>query len=484
MCFPSFLLFNFLFFFLLISSSAFSLRRNKSSDRCDQENVSITDTPRKIRKLARETSDEDLRIRDIVNKWSTEAAQEKATPRRSFCSTNLPKEKECGNAKFSPKNTESDLFFESNSVFNSEGLGQLTVRQTADRASRSRKEQESPSSMDFLANDIINKVQQINWSQQNNLDVCRSTGIASRTNDDGANQKDKDEDLLQDNSDEIIANVELPQSEDMIACSELPVHHSPSRHHNRTLTEQNTSSCLATTNESRDVARRMNHASSTADIFEHCGYLSGKNAKKAHQGSTTLGNSNKENTVSHDQRKHNHAEENRRDKKNVVSRSPGSIDKAACEKIVSKNNVSQEKRGSFDHVQVMEGTLRPEKKVNVPAELTSQANNNNNIVQRGASDDELDTKELTFDSIMNITLQQARLKMVEEDLFGVQLARVGRKATKASLDSVEDDLLREEQRTPEKKNRGGDQKNASSQVSVRVYALLYSLVAAACLLLF
>lgn len=447
--------------------------------------------------MSKRVSDEDLRIRNIVDKWSNEhSAAEKSltkrtrsaqdavkptrltsnekmtTHRRSSFSTNSSEGEKRGSAKLSEKNTESDLFFESNSMFNSEGLEQLVAPQSSDKSSRSRKGRESPNSMDLLANDIVNKVLQINRPQQSNPGACRSTGVAPRTNDDGTSERDKSEryELLQDNFDEIIANVELPQSEDLVPCSEPPAHCNPDRNLSRTLTEQNTSSCPAMTNESRDVARhgQIKLASSMADIFEYCSFSAGKSVKKAHPPSTS-GNSNKENIVSHGQRKHDHAEEDRRDKKNVAARSPDSIDKAGREKPVSRNNISQEKRGPFDRTEVTERLSRTEKEINVPVGSTSQANHDGRVQEKAS--DESNAKDFSSDSLMNITLHQAQLRMVEEDLFSVAPARIDAKAPKAKSD----DSLREEQRTPKKRKRGGaHKKNATSQVSVRVFVRFFN----------
>ncbi|XP_032687329.1 uncharacterized protein LOC116851724 isoform X2 [Odontomachus brunneus] len=457
--------------------------RNKSSDRCDQGNASITSTSKR-KKLSKRVSDEDFRIRSIVDKWSnehsatqkrltkgTKSAQDAAKPtrlnekikihRHSSFSTNSSEGAKRGSAKSNEKNTESELFFESNSIFNSEGLEQLVVRQSSDKSNKGRKEQESSNSIDPLADDIVNKVLQINRPQQSNPAACRSTGVTSRVNDDGTNQKDKSEryeyNLLQDNFDEIIASVELPQSEDVVPCSELPAHRNSDRNLSRTLTEQNTSSCPAMTNESRDVARhgQMKPASSTADIFEYCGYSGGKSVKKAHPTSTS-GNSNKENIVSHGQRKHDHAEEDRRDKKNVAARSPDSIDKAGREKSVSRNNVSQEKRGPFDRTEMTERTSRME--INVPVGSTSQADHDGRVQER--ANNESNAKDFSSDSLMNITQHQDQLRMIEEDLFGIAPAWIDAKASKTSSD----DSLREEQRTPKKRKKGGvHKKNATSQ---------------------
>lgn len=417
--------------------------------------------------------DEDLRIRSIVDKWTNEhsagqkrsiegttGTQNTVKPTRegkqSSASINFSQSQRRGSATLSGKNTNSDLF-ESNSIFNPEGLELLTLQQPSGKS-------KSPDSMDPF-NDIINKVMLIDRSQQNNPDACRSTGgAAPRTNgDDETGQRDENVcDLLQDNFDEVIANIELPQSEDVISG------HNPDRNLNRTLTGQNASSCPAMTNEPRGAPTRHNPmvpASSTVDIFESCGYTAaGKGAKKT-QPSGTSGNSDKENTVSQ-QRKHDHAEEDRRDKKNVGVRSPDGKAADRERRLASKNNVPPEKRGSFDRVaELTEGrsSSRTEE-INGPAGSPSHPRESN---------DESSAKERSseYDTIVNITLQQARLKMFEEDLFGAAPAR----EVTAEKRSPRDNSLAEEQRTPRKRKIAAHERNAASQVSacVRVFFVFY-----------
>lgn len=370
--------------------------------------------------------------------------EERTTHRPLSLSTSSDKR---GSAKSNEKNTD---LFESNSVFGSEGLELLTACQLSDK--RSSREQKSQSSMDPF-NDIINKVLRIERSQQSNPDAARSAGVVSGN--DGTNEGG---DLLQDNFDEIIAKVELPpQSEDLIPCSELPAPH-PDR--NRTLTEQNTSSCAAAmTNEPRYVPRQMTAASSTADIFEYCGYSAGKSVRKTPSSGTTSGNSDKENTVSH-QRKHD--EEDRRDKKNVSGKS--SDGKAGREKIASKNNASQEKRGSFDRAADIAEKMSSRTEIDGLAGAPSQPDGDGKARGRAGDGNKTNTKDLSaeYDTLMDITLQQVRLKMIEEDLFGC--AAPGRAE---KLSSRDNSPFAEEHRTPRKRKKRGYEKNAaSSQVSL------------------
>ncbi|XP_011135927.1 breast cancer type 1 susceptibility protein homolog isoform X2 [Harpegnathos saltator] len=447
--------------------------RNTSGDRYDQRNASIVSTP--TRRSAREASDEDLRIRSIVDKWNSEhsagqkrpaegtrvaqgtskrtrlTSEETTTSHCRSLSTNSSEGQRRAKSSKSTVTSESDPFFESNSVFNSQGLHQLACHMN-DKSSKSRKSQ---SSMDPFNDDIINRVLEIDRSPKSNHGARRSTGVASRNNNDDDDGDDDDEgassqrgknepgsNLLQDNFDEIIANVELPQSEDMIACSELPARRNSDRNLNRMLTEQNMSSCPAMTNESRDAVARhgqMIAASSTADIFECSGYTAGKNVKRTHSSKTSA-NSDKENT--HCQRKHadHAAEEERKDKKNVSAKSPDAVDN----KTALKKSASQEKCSFFERAAVTERTPRKEREINVPAAPASR---------HRASDSEMSAKDLSsseYDTLMNITLQQARLRMIEEDLFGGAPGRVG---TKTERTSARNDPLREEQRTPKKRKR-------------------------------
>ncbi|XP_014472771.1 PREDICTED: uncharacterized protein LOC106743441 isoform X2 [Dinoponera quadriceps] len=451
------------------SSARGARNRNKSGDRCDRGNASIRNTSTKS-EPTREALDEDLRIRSIADKWNNEygaaqkrsieelrnaqdtvrpmrLASEKKTSFRRFPSTLTSTSRESdkrGSVKLNENTTtiDSDLFFESNSIFNSEVLEQLSARPSIGRSSHSRKSQ---SSMDPFNDDIISKV----------LQIDRSTGVASRVDGDETSQRDE-RNSLQDNFDEAFANVELPQSEDVIPCSELPAaRRNPHRNLNRTLTEQNTSSCPAMTNE---PARQMTAASSTADISGYCG----KSAKKT-QLNNTSENSDKENT--HGQRKHDHAEEDRRDKKNITARRP---DDKGREKVMSKNNVSQEKRVSFDRVAEATGRMssRMEKEINVPASSASQLrvddDDDGKAQGRSTSDDhESNAKDFSSASLMDITMQQYRLRIIEEDLFGVALTRPAAKPEKRNLP---DDSFREEQRTPKKRKKGAHERsNAGSQ---------------------
>lgn len=138
--------------------------------------------------------------------------------------------------------------------------------------------------------DIINRVLQINRSQSH-IDTCRP--LDSPRNKESKKEKISEECLLQDNFDEIIANVELPQSnEDIIPCTNQPTSRNLK---SRLLAEQRTSNCLEMTDELCGAAQEMPmlNASSTNDIFEH----SLKNVRRP-MTTATLKNIGQENVAS------------------------------------------------------------------------------------------------------------------------------------------------------------------------------------------
>ncbi|CAL1675086.1 unnamed protein product [Lasius platythorax] len=291
--------------------------------------------------------------------------------------------------------------------------------------------------------DIINRVLQIDRSQSH-TDACRPLDSAPRNNGTSQRKKNSREYLLQDNFDEIIANVELPQSnEDMIPCTNQPT---SSNLKSRLLAKQRTSNRLAMTDESCGAAQGipMLSASSTNDIFE---YYSLKNVRRP-ATTATLENLGKE--------------------KGNVTANVGTIEKDTCRRITSKHNVSREREKFFDE------SSPPARHINDSVQSTAQSHVDDGTLQRPivVGDEPNLTTDSFFDSLMNVTQHQVQLEKFEEELFGSPANRNQGRTTKITLQEdpstkvlsaeEEDDVV---ERTPERKikNNGGNVKLLESR---------------------
>lgn len=349
-------------------------------------------------------------------------SEENLADHQSSCSSNILKVDRRKNTKSSQKSSmrESDMF-ESSSLFNSENLDYILQQQPT----KLNEDDVSKKIMGSSNDDIINRVLQIDRSRSN-PGACRPPD-SSRN--DIASQKEKDsrEYLLQDNFDEIIANVEQPQSEDFIHCTVQP-----DRNPNRPLAKQKTSNCLAMTDESCDAMQEtpIVPPSSTNDMFE---YHSPRNVRKSSATNTILRNSDKEN-VACSQKRHGYMGD-QKDRKDAMANADA-IDKDSCKKIVSKHNVSREKEKFLEERNAsIQSTGRPH--VDETQRKTITGNRSN-------------SRDETFehDSLMNITQHQAQLQMFEEDLFGI--AARNQKSKKIISQG---DLSPKEQHTPRKRKQ-------------------------------
>ncbi|XP_024873681.1 uncharacterized protein LOC112455764 isoform X1 [Temnothorax curvispinosus] len=429
-----------------------NLKRH-SDDQCIQRNASITDTTTK-KCSARQDSNEDHRTQDITDKWSNEhdatrkrlkesktsqnsvksmrtPPEENSADHQSSRSSNAPKIEKPKNTKSSQKSSakESDMF-ESSSLFNSENLDYILQLQPKLNTDDNTSKKIADSSND----DIINRVLQIDRSRSN-PDACRPPGSTPRN--DITRQKDSREYLLQDTFDEIIANVEQPQSEDFIPCTERS-----DRNPNRPSAKQKTSNCLAMTDESCGGAMQETPIvppSSTNDMFE---YHSPRNARKSLATNTSSRNSDKEN-VACSQKIHGYGSDQRGRKDATVNADV--IDTDSHKKIVSKHNVSREKAKFLEERNTW---IQSADRLHVDDSEKQRA-----TISGNRSNSKDDTFE--HDTLMNITQQQAQLQMLEEDLFGTA-ARNQARATKVI--SQNDPSLKE-QRTPRKRKQNIQDKN-------------------------
>ncbi|XP_077281416.1 uncharacterized protein LOC143908037 isoform X2 [Temnothorax americanus] len=431
-----------------------NLKRH-SDDQCIQRNASITDTTTK-KCSARQDSNEDHRIQDIIDKWSNEhdatrkrleesktsqnslksmrtPPEENSADHQSSRSSNAPKIEKPKNTKSSQKSSakESDMF-ESSSLFNSENLDYILQQQPKLNTDDNTSKKIADSSND----DIINRVLQIDRSRSN-PDACRPPGSTPRNDITRQREKNSKEYLLQDNFDEIIASVEQPQSEDFIPCTERP-----DRNPNRPSAKQKTSNCLAMTDESCGGAMQETPIvppSSTNDMFE-C--HSPRNARKSPATNTSSRNSDKEN-VACSQKTHGYGSDQRGRKDATVN--ADAIDKDSHNKIVSKHNVSREKEKFLEErntwIQSADRLHLDDSKKQRTTISGNRSNSKDDIFEHN--------------SFMNITQQQAQLQMLEEDLFGIA-ARNQARATKVIS---QNDPSPKEQRTPRKRKQNIQDKN-------------------------
>lgn len=334
---------------------------------------------------------------------------------------------------------ESDLF-ESNSIFNSENIDYILQQSPYKEHNGSKKSEKIAEDSN---DDIINRVLQINRSQ-NNSKACRSLDSAPRNIETSQREKNSGDckSLLQDNFDEIIANVELPQShEDMIPCTDQP---SRSNLKSRLLAEQRTSNCLVT-DEPCDTAQEtpILSASSTHDIFEY----SPKNLRKR-KTIVTLENLEKEIVKSPDQKRRD-CTVDRREKKNITANA-NTIDIDPCGRIILKHNLSH---GREEFSEEFSSLAQHNASTNRP-------HVDNGTMQKPVVGNE--TTDDFFDSLMDVTQHQVQLQKFEKELFGVPVKDQNQRTTKITL---QEDSIQEKQHTPEKRKKDTQDEKAAIEVS-------------------
>lgn len=342
---------------------------------------------------------------------------------------------------------ESNMF-ESNSIFNSENLDYILLQQSTYKEHNENKI--SKKITEASNDDIINRVLQIDRSQ-NNTKVYQSLDSVPRnieTNQIEKNSRECCKSLLQDNFDEIIANVELPQShEDIISCTNQPIRPNPKSR----LLEQRTSNCLTMTDDPCGATQEtpILSALSTNDIFEH---YSPKNLRKR-RTIATLENFRKEIVKSPDQKRHDCTIDRRE------TESANIIEKDPC-RIMSQHNMSHEREKFFE-------------------ESTSLARHINASTDRSHVDDGTmqklvgnETTDDFFDSLMDVTQHQVQLQKFEKELFDTPAKDQNqRKTTKITL---QEDPIQEKQHTPEKRKKDTQDEKAAAEVSAYyVYAISF-----------
>lgn len=372
--------------------------------------------------------------------------EDSAGHQSSRSSNNTLKTEKRKNAKSSQKSSakESDMF-ESSSLFNSENLDYILQQQQSTNLNAefgtAKKIVDSETN-----DDIINRVLQIDRSRSN-PGACRPSDFTSRNDIINQREKDSGEYLLQDNFDEIIANVEQPQSEDFIPCTEQP-----DRNPNRPLAKQKTSNCSAMTDEPCGAGQEtpIVPPSSTNDMFE---YHSPRNVRRSSTTNTVSRNSDKEN-IACSQKRHGYVGD-QGDRKDATA-NVNAIDKDSCQKIVSKNNVSREKEKSLE-----------ERNTSIQSAGRLHIDDDERATSAG---NKSSSKDDTFghDSLMNITQHQAQLQMFENELFGI----AARSQTRTKIIS-QDDPFPTEQRTPRKRKQTTQDKNMESEVRLFCYTHFY-----------
>ncbi|EZA62063.1 Breast cancer type 1 susceptibility protein-like protein [Ooceraea biroi] len=430
-------------------------KRHKTDDRHDQQNVSIANAPKEKCSVAQDM-DEDLRIQSIVSRWSNEhnasqkrlimessiqrcSPEEKSTSRQASRLANSPGEAEKHNGANQTNSaiTESDMF-ESNSIFGVENLD--CIMQTI----RPNRSQTSQKLADRSNEDIINKVLEIDRS------APRSGGTAA-----SQREKNSREHLLHDNFDEIIANVELPQSDDVMSQAKQP-----SRNLQRTLTQQRMSKCLAVTNEPCNTAQEspITISSTSDDMFEHCDGSSRKSRVTLSQNIVPR-QLDKENIASRDEKRpRDYTRRNRKDVEAKIDLDTNTDDSRRI--ATSKHSASREKETSFDRVDANE-YLEIDKECSVSARSADRLLIDDSKTRRAtAASDESKNNSFEDDTLMNVTQHQAQLQIFEEDLFGIPATRA--KATKLAS---QDDSSREKQGTPGKRKQTAQDKKAFGEYS-------------------
>ncbi|XP_011881705.1 PREDICTED: uncharacterized protein LOC105569674 [Vollenhovia emeryi] len=413
-----------------------------------QWSASITDTAVKKCSTRQDSDGESHRIRNI-DEWSDEhdATEKRLTKQGGNCQNSVkpmgspPEETSAGHqssrssnvsrterskaAKSSQKSParESDMF-ESNSLFNSENLDcilqQQPTKSNADDTSRKR--------VDSSNDDIINRVLQIDRSRSN-PGACRPTVSTSASWNDATGQRERDsgEDLLQDNFNEIMANVEQPQSKN------LPGVEQPERNPDRPLARQKTPSYPAMTDESRRATQEapIMFPSSTNDMFE-CDSPRNSESPATNAISRDFDKKN----VACSQERHGYVSD-QRDRRDATA-NVDAFDKDSRKKIVSKHNVSREMDKSLEE---RGGSIQSAGRLHVDDDDTQKVTIGNGS---NSKDDTLEQ-----DSFMNITLHQARLQLFEEDLLGV----AAQNQTDARKTISQEASPREEQRTPKRRRQ-------------------------------
>lgn len=344
---------------------------------------------------------------------------------------------------------ESDMF-ESSSIFNSENVDYILQQSTGYNESKISEEIAEASN-----DDIITRVLQID-RLQSNTDACRPLDSTLRNNGMSQREKNSKEYLLQDNFDEIIANVELPQSsEDTIPCTNQAISRNLK---SCPLAKQRISNRLAITDEPYGAAQETPTLSalSTHDIFEHC---PSKNIRRS-ATPVTSENFGKENIVSHGQKKHD-CTVDRREKRNVTANA-NTIEENPCRRITSKHNVSQEREKFFEESSSLA------QHINVSIQSTNRSHVDDGTMQKPiVAGDELNlTTDNLFDSLMNVTQHQDQMQKIEEELLGIPANQNQRKTTKITLQK---DSTQEEQHTPEKRKKDTQDKKATVEVSVHIF---------------
>lgn len=339
---------------------------------------------------------------------------------------------------------ESDMF-ESSSIFNSDNVDYI-LQQSGSKISEKIAEASN--------DDIINKVLQID-RLQSNTNACRSLDSTLRNNRMSQKEKNSKEYLLQDNFDEIIANVELPQSnEDTIPCTNQPINHNLK---SCPLAKQRMSNCLAMTDEPYGAAQEtpILSASSTHDIFE---YYPSKNIKRS-ATPAILENFGKENIVSHGQKKHD-CTIDRKDKRNVTA-NIDTIEENPCRRITSKHNVAQEREKFFDE----SSSLAQHINVSINQSINRSHIDDGTMQRPIVAGDELNlTTDNLFDSLMNVTQHQFQLQKFEEELLGITVNQNQRRTI-----TLQEDPTQEEQHTPEKRKKDTQDKKTAAEVSAYVF---------------
>ncbi|XP_011266389.2 breast cancer type 1 susceptibility protein homolog isoform X1 [Camponotus floridanus] len=385
-------------------------KRPRADDQSDQRNASIMDVPKKKCLSIRNPSEEKLTSHRPVNR------QKGLTMR------------------------ESDMF-ESNSIFNSENLDYILQQSMYEGHNGSKKSEKITEDSN---DDIINRVLQINRSQ-NNSKACRSLDSAPRNIETSQREKNSGEcckSLLQDNFDEIIANVELPQShEDMIPCTDQSIR---SNLKSGLLAEQRTSNCLVMTDEPCGTTQEtpILSGSSTHDIFEYFP----KNLRKR-KTIVTSENLEKEIVKSPDQKRHDYTVD-RREKKNVTA-SANTIDIDPCRRIILKHNLSygrEEFSEEFSSLAQHNAS-------------TDRPHIDNGTMQKPVVGTE--TTDDFFDSLMDVTQHQVQLQKFEKELFDIPVKDQNQRTTKITL---QEDSSQEKQHTPEKRKKDTQDEKAAIEV--------------------
>nr|XP_012235144.1 PREDICTED: uncharacterized protein LOC105679600 isoform X1 [Linepithema humile] len=316
--------------------------------------------------------------------------------------------------KFATSEIKESEVSESNSIFHSDNLDFMLQELMESNGSKTQKIA-NPSN-----DDIINRVLQID-QPRSDPDARRSLSSAALNDRTSQSKKNSGDYLLQDNFDETIANIDLPQSEDMMSSSEQPA-----RNHSRTLVEQNTPNCPTMTDEPRDATQETPMISSTNDIFEH----SSRNTKKLSARNASE-NFDKENAISHVHKKRESMDDRGNKKGTTTKHFVDTIDKDFHREI-TKHNASHEKEKSFSRAE----SLQTDKKHNVSTNSLSQLDEN--------------------DTLMNVTQDQAHLQIFEQDLFSSP-------STRKTTPKVASENDREVQRTPKRRKLNDRDENAAAE---------------------